>query len=381
MSLRSSWTARCRVRAQRPSSCTAPPSSSASQPTLAPRFRLPGSRSLSHSVAISSYKTTQSADELVAVVQSFGEKPLQGLAKRGKNSDRLDAKLTTREQAFLVFCESLARALPDSATCVPFVARLCESLADLSPAVFRSCLSTCSSRLSRTPARRSTRRCRPHWPHCRVTRTPPPTRLTSSGRAASSGLCATGSRRAARTTLWVRAGALPSHSSDSGQLTIEQTAYADFSQAALVATLSHLPAVATNAASVDVASAVLELLSYRVERQRQTPQDKGSTELFETVIAAHLAVRSALGTDGTPSLRPRTVESRLTHLPQSRGGARRRSRSHGIDRDPRRVRRRARQSRRPARGDGRCSVGRRSGQRRTPRTRAGCLAGPRAQRS
>ncbi|BGP49634.1 hypothetical protein JCM10450v2_005535 [Rhodotorula kratochvilovae] len=213
--------------------------------------------------ALAAYKATQSITELVSIVEAFGEKPLQNLAKSAKSGDSLAARLTTREQAFLVFVEALAAAVPESTN-------LPASLADvLNPAVKNA-----SKALSKAI----------------------PSAVASLQQQPQAILRAADLVEACR-VLWLVRDWLSSSTEE------DASAYAEFSQTALAAALVNLPALGADPAALENASAVLKLLSHRVERERKGAKDgKASTELFETAIAAHLALRAALGGDAEDTL-------------------------------------------------------------------------------
>ncbi|GAA5855838.1 hypothetical protein JCM9279_003334 [Rhodotorula babjevae] len=227
---------------------------------------LPGSRAATVALyrtavidlAVSTFKISQSVDELVALVQSFGEKPLQSLSKNVKRGAHLDFQLTAREQAYLALCASLVLAVPDS-TEIPtqLAAALKSSVKRASKALDGSLLESLAA-------------------------------LQRDQRAV---LGVADVVEACRSMWLVRDWLSMCSLKDS-------SVYADFSQAALVSALVHLRAVAADPTAVAISSSVLGLLSYRVERRRKSAEDvKESSELFETLVAAHLAVRSALATD------------------------------------------------------------------------------------
>ncbi|GAA5909416.1 hypothetical protein JCM8208_005736 [Rhodotorula glutinis] len=228
---------------------------------------LPGARAATLSlyrtavidVALSAFKTSQSVAELVGLVQSFGEKPLQSLSKRVKHGDNLDIQLTTRERAFLVLCESFVTVVPDSIN-------LPVQLADALKSSVKHAVKALDKIL--------------------------PVSLAAVQRDQRAVLDVVDVSETCRILWLVRDWLFVGSSED-------LSSYAEFAQAALVSALIHLPAVAADPAALEIASSVLRLLSYRVERRRKSAEVvKDSFELFETLIAAQLAVRSALGASG-----------------------------------------------------------------------------------
>ncbi|GAA6050668.1 hypothetical protein JCM3770_000882 [Rhodotorula araucariae] len=213
--------------------------------------------------ALAAFKASQTFDEVVSIFKAFGEKPLQNLAKRIKSGDLFSAHLTTREHAFLVLIEALTTAIPEAAS-------LPASLTDvINPAVKNA-----SKALDKAI----------------------PYAVASLQKDPQAILRAADLAEACR-VLWLVHDWF-SLSSDE-----EPSTYGAFSQTALAAAVVNLPSLASDNAAVEAASAVLKLLTYRVERERKSAKEgRKSTELFETAIAAHLALRAALGAEAEDTL-------------------------------------------------------------------------------
>lgn len=71
----------------------------------------------------------------------------------------------------------------------------------------------------------------------------------------------------------------------------------EFLQAVLSLTLAQLPVLAAQKPSLEIALALLRLLSYRSTQERKLEKKLGPAS-FETVVACHLAFRAALGYEG-----------------------------------------------------------------------------------
>ncbi|GJN90281.1 hypothetical protein Rhopal_003289-T1 [Rhodotorula paludigena] len=220
--------------------------------------------------ALAAFKTS-SQDELVALLRSFETKPLHDLVKRAKAGNALSSRFSAREKTCLVVLESVA-SLPPIPSWPTEVAMANEKVVEAVTKELNKIVPPALAALQQDPL------------------------------------------LVVEAADLVDACRIASIARDRVSLTAETTAAVDeFLQAVLSLTLAQLPVLAAQKASLEIALALLRLLSYRSTQERKLEKKLGPAS-FETVVACHLAFRAALGYEGSSRLASAALSEILRQL-------------------------------------------------------------------
>ncbi|BGP17724.1 hypothetical protein JCM10213_005305 [Rhodosporidiobolus nylandii] len=223
-------------------------------------------RSLVQNV-VAGHKASQSHTELVALLASFGDKPLTDLQQRLKKGKEF--RLTTEESAFLVLLETLATTLPD-------LAHAPSALVEAVSAPAKAALKTFDKVL------------------------PLATTAIKENNTAVFQLADV--LDAARSLRVVKQW-LTKEKDDTA-------AFITFTETALAAALTQAPSFASHPSAPSSTLALLRLLSYRLRHDASNEgQTKTSTAPFETFVVCHLAFRRTLPLHARPGLNENLVRS------------------------------------------------------------------------